>query len=894
MEIFYKNRGTISVFLTIILVPVLLLGGMTTDAARIGMSKVVISDAGEMAMNAGLAQYNEELHDEYGLLVMDQSPESIQSDLEKYFNGSLNGTGLPGTEDYKKILDLLTKNFEAINVQGSEIYQTEVEKQQILEYMKYRAPVCLAELVLKKLNELKDTKKMAEAMNKQMEFGKAMEDCQNEFKKAKEALDVLEGVIKSLDSQKVEEELARTKADYENIAAMSLLMREGIRKYHGRLSASQTGNMEASAEEFLKSAKYVDLASQTDSSTYNAYITCMLYKNTIDDMGGIGRLLELHNQESEGEDAEGEETEEAGEDDLERLQNLKRQYESELRRIRVYPDLLLSGANVCIDSHYSVLNEYWNSADGAEQCAKNAYGSLEKVKKELEKAKKAFSDWDEANRKLKNAGRDTGEMDTEVEKYRKFFSDGNGNDDFQQLESLMADVKVNQDYFRKLKDVLEEEKFCDKSIVKTPPSEQSQRYQSAAASWLNGAKEDDYSMFGNLKTLCTRKCNEEYQHADINTAGSSRSISGHPFYQRLQEYCKESNDGNSQEEQQKANDRLEQSKAAGEEANRADEYPEFDWGSAGRLPSSLGGKDALETKDKAADLNAAGNVNDSSARRETTKKFQESMDAATSFLDKVDEIVTNGLENLYIAEYAMQMFSYYTVNKKDGETRTEEEIIGISGYKLSQHAAYQAECEYILWGKNESQTNIRNTVMMIFGIRLLFNLFFAFTDNAIGKTAGAAATAITGAAPYLQPIVKVVILLGFAGVETANDISKLKQGHGVVIVKNKETWSTFPHSGDSTDKKKGFLLDYSEYMRIFLNISLLAGKQAGVLGRIADCIQVNQPDINLTEGYTMIAVQAEVSSRTTFMRKISDWGESGAWGFPDDTYTISYQSILGY
>ena len=48
MEIFYKNRGTISVFLTIILVPVLLLGGMTTDAARIGMSKVVISDAGEM------------------------------------------------------------------------------------------------------------------------------------------------------------------------------------------------------------------------------------------------------------------------------------------------------------------------------------------------------------------------------------------------------------------------------------------------------------------------------------------------------------------------------------------------------------------------------------------------------------------------------------------------------------------------------------------------------------------------------------------------------------------------------------------------------------------------------------------------------------------------------
>ena len=162
MKFFYKSRGTISVFLTIILVPVLIFGGMTTDAARISMSKVVISDAGEMAMNAGLAQYNEELHDEYGLLVMKQSPESMKDELKKYFDGSLNGTGLDGTDGYKKILDLLTENFKTINVQGSEIYQTEVEKQQILEYMKYRAPVCLTELVVDKLKELKNTKKELE------------------------------------------------------------------------------------------------------------------------------------------------------------------------------------------------------------------------------------------------------------------------------------------------------------------------------------------------------------------------------------------------------------------------------------------------------------------------------------------------------------------------------------------------------------------------------------------------------------------------------------------------------------------------------------------------------------------------------------------------------------
>ena len=308
----------------------------------------------------------------------------------------------------------------------------------------------------------------------------------------------------------------------------------------------------------------------------------------------------------------------------------------------------------------------------------------------------------------------------------------------------------------------------------------------------------------------------------------------------------------------------------------------------------LGGG-ASEAKDQLTGLNARGDVNNSSARKETAKKFTESIEAATTFLGKVDEIVTKGLENLYISEYAMQMFSYYTVNKKDGQDRPPEDIISISGYSLSEHAAYKAECEYILWGKDDSQANIRNTVMMIFGIRLLFNSFFAFTDKTIGNNATAMAELIAGGwAPYLVPIIKVVIKLGFAGVETANDISKLKQGYGVVIVKNKDSWASLPHNGNNTDSKHGLTFDYSEYLRVFLNISMLGGQGKGILGRIADCIQVNQPDMNLLEGYTMVSVQAKVGSRTTFMRKIADWGDGVTWGFPDDTYTISYQSILGY
>lgn len=878
MKFFCKNKGTISVFLTIILVPVLLLGGLTTDAARICMSKAVISDAGEMAMNAGLAQYNEELHDEYGLLVMDRSPEAMESDLEKFFNGSLNGTGMPGEEDYKKILDLLTKKFDAINVQGSEIYQTEVEKQQILEYMKYRAPVCLTELVVEKIKELKNSKKMAEAMKKQMEFSEAMEDCHNEFQKAKEALDTLNGVIDHMQSQAVGQELSRTKEEYENIVSNALLMWAAIQEYDDRLKECDWRKMEGTVDQFLRTTKNIDWSTPFAEATFNGYMSGKYYVNTIDAMGGIGKLTENDGQEQSSDN----------------LEELKNEYDKRVAELKKYPKLLLDYAQMCIDEHSGKLKGYLDSADSAEDAAKTACDRLAAVKKKLKKAKEAFDGWEKANGELKGAGNDTGSMDADVKLYRDFFysSNGNGKADFEELDSLISDTEQNQEYFHKLKDVLKGEKFWEQSIAVVPASDQYEEYKDAADSCMKGTKAEYVNDIKRIRD--SEYFPDHYKHKDISEAGASKSISGHPFYKRLQEYCRESNKEDSQQEQNEANGRLEESKKAGEEANKADDYPDFKWSSIGELPSSKVGKDASKAEEQLTDLNASGDVNNSSARKETTKKFQESMDAAVSFLDKVDEIVSKGLENLYISEYAMQMFSYYTVNKKDGQDRPEGEIIGISGYKLSEHAAYQAECEYILWGKDESKINVLNTVMMIFGIRLLFNSFFAFTDHEIDGIAFAMATTIAGGwAPYLVPIIKVVIKLGFAGVETASDITKIKQGYGVVLIKKTDSWATAPYMGDNT-KKKYLTLDYSEYMRIFLNLSMLTGNGTGILGRIADCIQANQPNMNLLEGYTMLSVQAEVSSRTTFMRKISDWSGSKAWGFPDDTYTISYQSILGY
>lgn len=916
MKIFYKNNGAISVFLSLILLPVLVFGGMTVDASRIYMSKVVISDAGEMAMNAGLAQYNEKLHDEYGFLVMDQSPEDMEEDLEAFFNGSLNGTGIPDTEDYNKILDLLTKSFDAIDVPGSEIYRTEVEKQQILEYMKYRAPVCIAELLTQKLDQLRDTKKMTEAMEAQMEFSEAMEECQDEFEKAKETLDALDRIVTTFpDTAGIRKELSDTEKDYKEVAAKCLLMREAIQNYDPR-SNHQSGDLKEMAERFIDSAKKVSLSAPDiyQEKNFNSYIECLDYKKAVEDLGGIQKLSEqgqdLEDEmdsetgadSEEGSDSENGDVSGAGdnpsenaavsEEDRRELEEITEKYKAETERLMgnsaSYSNALLETAKQIVSAHSEKLQSYRSAAETAAQTAKVASRQLKEVEKKLKNAADTFSKWDDKTEKLKAVGK-AGQMENNVKGYRDFFSNGEGKSNLQKLEKLMSKVEEDEKYFSEWKSVLKKEQFFRQSIAEVSSASQLSTYMREAKTAVSGAEVRYASLEQVRKNYIAN-----YDHIEASNSYSLRLIGNDPFYIKLQEYCnKETED--SQQEQDEANQRLEEGKAASEEANKEDAYPTYNWNQAGvKLPSAMAGAGGRDADGKLTDLNASSDVNNSSARKGTIQKFKNSISEANSFLDKLEQILKSGIEKLYIAEYAMQMFSYYTVDKENGQTRPDSEIISLSGYSLKEHEAYRAECEYILWGKPESQKNVKNTVMVIFGIRLLFNSFFAFTDSEIDGTAKAAATAITGAAPYLKPIVEVVIKLGFAGVETASDISKIRQGYGVAAIKNKNTWATFPHFGSNTKDTETFTLDYSEYMRIFLCISLLGGNEAAVLGRIADCIQVNTPDTDLLTSYTMLSIQAEVSSRTTFMRKISELGEDGAWGFPDDRYTISYQSILGY
>lgn len=912
MRLFCEKKGAISVFLTVILLPMLIVALLANDAARIYCAKSVIADAGEMAMNAALAQYNAELKDAYGLIAMDKQPSSMQGELEKYFTASLNGNGLSCSGDYKQILDLVEQNFDAIDIEASKLYKTEVEKQQILEYMKYRAPVCIAELVLDKIDQIKETSKMMEAMTAEADFAEAMEDCQDAFEEAKKALDELKECVEMFKEHNAQQVLDDTKRYYLSDMYKAVLMYAVIDKCKsnndnrdkGKESQAKTGDaqqkytiMNGVIDSFLAEIKDVKLDDPLLDTSYESYLDAVYYENTLSYIGKVDDLLTWYDEAKAGE-MSGEETEdeETNTEDPERAKLVEKINEYKTKRNNVfspYQQKVLEVAENIVSYYSEQLGNIYTSALTGELAAKTAYTKLEEVEKKLKDAAEKHAIWKEKTEALSNPGN----MTKEVEEYGHMFNT-------EKCDKLMEKVKHNQECFKNIQEAIKAEKFFNQSIEEVEVAAQLRAY-------IKGAKEEigrltEYS-YGTIDGLRNDTGKNHYDHVSISDM--FYSIEDDEFYKELVEYCENNESADKEEKKKEANEKLEDGAKGSEEAKKDDEQLQFDWSSVQMtLPSRLLRVSSYGTVDSDKLTNTSGGDIDSKReRRNIIKRVKESITEASSFLDAVSGIMEKGLENLYIAEYGMQMFTYYTVDKRVNDqhkidTLEGDDLTSLSGYKFNtdNDKAYKAETEYILWGKSTSKQNVQTTIALIYGIRLLFNSFFAFTDGGINTSADEIAAPWTAIKPYLRPIIKMVFKFGLALCESTDDIKDIKEGYGVAIVKDQGTWASgFTGGGtsgglgiDNVNTGGKFTFDYSEYLRVFLNVRMLAD-YTPVLARIGDCIQVNTgSDIDITKMYTMLSVQATVTNRTTFMRKIADWSGTG-WQY-GDRYSIEYKSVLGY
>ena len=163
--------------------------------------------------------------------------------------------------------------------------------------------------------------------------------------------------------------------------------------------------------------------------------------------------------------------------------------------------------------------------------------------------------------------------------------------------------------------------------------------------------------------------------------------------------------------------------------------------------------------------------------------------ADSSLLNDLMSFTEKCVEDIYLTEYIMNMFTYRTYNKNpDGSAIEDAGLKTLSNCRYTAGILKGAEAEYVLWGLDTKKANLDATYTAIFGIRFLMNTVYAFMDKEIRAETLAAATAIAGWTGFGVPIVKTALTVGLALLESKLDMDALIRGKSVPVWKDKNTW----------------------------------------------------------------------------------------------------------
>jgi len=154
MKKFLKNtKGAVTVFVTLLLIPAMLISGTAVDLARLHTARSIIQDANQLAANSVLSQYNALLHDLYAIFGIAKNDPILGNLLEEYISVSVFGEA--GTDRGLGTLQLFYGSDISVDEpyfpDGKNLRNPAVLRRQIEEYMKFRGPVIIVKEFLELL-----------------------------------------------------------------------------------------------------------------------------------------------------------------------------------------------------------------------------------------------------------------------------------------------------------------------------------------------------------------------------------------------------------------------------------------------------------------------------------------------------------------------------------------------------------------------------------------------------------------------------------------------------------------------------------------------------------------------------------------------------------------------
>lgn len=862
---FFENRGAISVFMCIILLPTLVFGCLVLDGTRILGSKSIISGAGDLTMNGALSNYDPNLKDMYGLMGMQ---DVSSSDLSQYFENTLNASTIDHsgqTGSYSNFIQLDVTSFNLKGVNNSQVCKPGVMTQQILEYSKFRMPIAMGDELLDRLKELANKTKTSDAVSKQMKVAELSGDLYDLAQELKQKLeDHNEWCRKKPTHTEIDEMERKISQCYWKVSAM-LIIQDSIS--NGPIE-TPSGTTEEKINGFLNALRNTNLDTHSPERDFSSIMAALAYQRSI-------TPSDLREMVSSA----------ASDEEEERLTALKESYENKALYIDRYRTNVNNELDVNIREAYHLLNEYYEVAVQAISTAEEARTSLQSIMNKLDhEIADAMSEW-RISIDAMESGSEKDKVEDNYTKYETLFKK-------ESLEDMDECLSENIDYFRKLQDYLNSFKFCD--VVLRENSDPYRTYVTV----LEGSSDSTYRFRGerytngSLEGKTDSFLRDKYTHGNYDymvNGMAYNNINEHPYFLELEEMFKESN-------QQQVDGKMDElNQILTSEIRRLAEIADLqnaDW--SGNIPSEWLSQSGAESSSEDMSVNGMSDKN----YKQMAADSRAALAQAGGMLQRLSEALERGLEAVYIMEYAVQMFSYYTVDvDSEGNTVNADEIHSLSDYKFSNEttAMYKSEVEYILWGNRTAKNNVEYTVATIFGIRFLLNCLYAFTSSELLTETGNIA-AFAGPA---APVVQVALLVAVSVIESYRDVADLISGKGVVLLKNRNTWRTSLSGwlgglGSADDTMKFY---YKDYLRVFVLTNEIISTEK-VLARMADCMQLNlrkagSSPLDMTQSYTMVALNADVAVNTTFMDMVPRLANQSVSG-NINRYQVHYKSVLAY
>lgn len=203
MRFFQKTKGAISIFLVIILVPMMTVSSLFVDASKVNLARTMAEAAGDLTLNTALTNYDTKLKELYGLLATAQDTSDLFGKLEEYYRTCITSSGVSDedAETYVEqimaqlglvaegsetadILNMELVDFSAQKYTDADLANATILKKQIVDFMKYRAPINTGLSFVSSLKSFSTLSKQSELVEKKQEYYEAQQTVFEDLKTA--------------------------------------------------------------------------------------------------------------------------------------------------------------------------------------------------------------------------------------------------------------------------------------------------------------------------------------------------------------------------------------------------------------------------------------------------------------------------------------------------------------------------------------------------------------------------------------------------------------------------------------------------------------------------------------------------------------------------------------